>query len=230
MNIVVDSSSLISLSSSCLIKVLEKFSQENRMNFFISKKVEIESVETPLGIKRFELNAVRISKAIEEKWVEIVEPNSFIEKEARRMENTANNCFFIRKNPITLIHGGEAESLALAKQLNAKAILIDERTTRLLAENPANLRDHMQARIGEKISMDRLMVGKFQQEFSDVLFLRSSELVALAFEKKLLESELSENEKSLEACLYALKYGGCALSFNEIEEFLQHPQAQFGKV
>ncbi len=221
MNVVVDSSSLISLSSSCLIKVLEKFSQENKLNFFISKKVEMESVETPLGIKRFELNAVRISKAIDEKWVEIVEPNSFIEKESKRIESIANHCFFVKNNPITLIHAGESESLALAKQLNAKAILIDERTTRLLVENPKNLADHMQERIGEKISMNNLEIEKFRHEFSDILFFRSSELVCLAFEKKLLESELSQDEKSLEAALYALKYGGCALSFNEIEEFLQ---------
>lgn len=215
-----DSSSLISLSSSCLIKVLEKLSMQ-KMNFFIPKKVEIESVETPLRIKRFEFNAVRIKKAIDSNWVKIAEESPFLENESKRIENLANNCFFVKNRPLTLIHGGEAESLALLKQLNSKVLIIDERTTRLLIEDPKNLKNHMQSRINVKISMDDSAVEKFRQNFKGLCFFRSSELLALAFEKNLLEEEMPNSSQALEAALYALKFNGCSISFDEVQDFLR---------
>jgi hypothetical protein len=53
--------------------------------------------------------------------------------------------------------------------------------------------------------------------FSKFKILRSSELVYVAIKEGLLEFPAAK-EQSIEAALYALKYKGCAISWEEIKE------------
>ena len=64
------------------------------------------------------------------------------------------------------------------------------------------------------------IAAKLKEMFSDLEIARSVDLVALAFERKLLGKELPQSKQALEAALYAVKYAGCAVSGNEIEHFL----------
>ena len=62
--VIIDSSTLIALSGSCLFNILHRLKEKNSLDFLISEKVRKESVDTPLSINRFELNALRIREAI----------------------------------------------------------------------------------------------------------------------------------------------------------------------
>lgn len=214
--IVFDSSSIISISQNCLMNVLENLSKKTNSSFRITKAVEFESVLKPLKINRFELNALRIKKAIDSNWLKVEKE----EIDSSELENLANNIFFAENKPIKVIHAGEAETLALYKKFNAAVMIIDERTTRMLIEEPKNLVKKLRFNYRRKIKMNNTNLKKFLSVVGKIKIARSSELIAKAFDLGCFEGELENSVKSLEAALYGLKFNGCAVSLEEIEEYL----------
>jgi len=214
--LIFDSSSIISISQNCLMKVLECMSKKTNNQFVITKGVEFESVTKPLTITKFELNALRIKRAIDLNWLK-VEQN---EIDSTQIEDLANNIFFSENKPIKIIHKGEAEALALYKKLNASVLVIDERTTRMLIEEPKNLEKKLKFHYRKKIKMNQGNLKKFSSFAGKINIVRSAELIAKAFDLGCFEGELDNSNKSLEAALFALKFNGCAVSLEEIKEYL----------
>jgi len=221
MKAVMDSSSLISISETCLMDVFGNLVEKTGADFFIPKTVEEESVLRPLKIKRFELNALRIKKAIQKKWIKVAGVDSTTRGEMNLIASIANNVFFSNEKAIKLIQAGEAEALALLKNLGANLLVVDERTTRMLIEKPMALKEFMERRQGIKIKVNEKNLGKFQEMFKGIAIVRSVELIALAFERGLVAGEIEQTKQALEACLFALKYRGCAVSAKEILDFMR---------
>ena len=119
-----------------------------------------------------------------------------------------------------LIQDGEAETLALMKQLNARMLVIDERNTRMLVEDIKGLQTYLESKIG-RIIPDEKKIRQLQDLLAGIKICRSTELIALAFEQGFLDEELEKSRESLEAALYAVKFSGCAVSDREIQEFLR---------
>ncbi len=219
MKVIFDASTLISISQSCLINVLGRLNEKINAEFIIPEAVFSEAVERPISIKRFELNAIRIKKGIEEGWFSIKAVKD--QRLMGEIDALANSCFSIRGRPIRLLQLGEVEALALIKELNADALVIDERTTRMLIENPGQLEKILEARRRKNVRVEERQAKDFGKMFEGIAIVRSIELVALAYEFGLLEQELPKGQQSLEAALFALKYSGCAVSAREINLFLQ---------
>jgi len=219
MKVIFDASTLISISQSCLINVLGRLKEKMNAEFIIPEAVYSEAVERPISIKRFELNAIRIKKGVEEGWFSIKAVKD--QQIMGEIDGLANSCFSIRGRPIKLLQLGEVEALALIKELNADALVIDERTTRMLIENPKQLKKILEARRRKNVKVEERQAKDFGKMFEGMAIVRSIELVALAFEFGLLEQELPKGQQSLEAALFALKYSGCAVSAREINLFLQ---------
>lgn len=219
MRIVFDASCLISVSQTCLIDILGGLKEKTGASFFIPLTVFQEAVQRPIAIKRFELNAIRIKKAIDEGWFKVSEVED--KRLLGQISSIANNCFFIKDRPISLLQRGEIESLALVKQLKAEAFAIDERTTRMLIESPGQLQQIMQARRKIRIEQNRESAARLSEMFQGLEIVRSVELIALAEELGLLQEGLPKGKQSLEAALFAAKYSGCAVSSREIKMFLQ---------
>ncbi|MCX8190008.1 MAG: hypothetical protein N3F05_02145 [Candidatus Diapherotrites archaeon] len=216
----VDSGTLISISSSCLFEVIGKLSEQG-LNFVVSESVIRESISYPIKVKRFELNALRISAGLKKGWLKAVALDDKHTDLKRRILETANSCYYSRSGSIKIIQDGEAETMALAKMVSANAIITDERTMRMLVEDAYGLRLLLQKRRGEKIKINSELAEFFRKEFGKLLIARSAEIIALAYEIGLLEDIVGKVPKLLEASLYALKYAGCALSSEEIESFLE---------
>ncbi|MBI2508099.1 hypothetical protein HYV89_04045, partial [Candidatus Woesearchaeota archaeon] len=85
----------------------------------------------------------------------------------------------------------------------------DERTTRLLGEGPENLEELMMKKLHYKVEL----VRKNFSVFSQFKFIRSTELVYVAYKKGILRVQ---GPKVLEAALYATKFKGSSASFDEI--------------
>jgi len=219
MRFVFDSSSLISMGQTCLIEVLHALQHSTSSEFFIPESVFRETVSTPLRIKRFELNAVRIKKAVDGKWLNVEPADQGASDEIMRV---ANNCFSAKGRPVSILQRGECDALALVKKLGAGALVIDERTARMLIEAPMKLRELMESRYNEKIGAKIDNINALGGMFGGLAIVRSVDLVALAFEKGLFAEELEQNKLALEAALYATKYSGCAVSGVEIDRFLQN--------
>lgn len=219
--LVFDASSIISVSENCLMRVLKKLSFKAKGSFIIPEMVEVEVVERPLSIKRFELNALRVKKAIEEGWLKVYRDTEELKGMSERIESMTNNIFFKERKPIRLIHAGEAGSLALHKLLNASVLVIDERTTRDLLEKPGRFHERLEKNYGKKVFFDSKKLIELKKLLGRIRIVRSSELMIEAFDHGLFKDELKEDPKTIEAVLLALKFNGCAISFSEINNYLK---------
>ncbi|MFH1234667.1 MAG: hypothetical protein V1493_03580, partial [Candidatus Diapherotrites archaeon] len=219
--IVFDSSSLISLSSSCLFNAAGEMFKSLGIEAVISSGVEAESVITPINIKRLELNAIRIKHGIDSGWMRVAGLDEKGDAEILALTEKANRCFSTSQGDITIMHRGEVEALVLAEKTGAIALAVDERTARMLVEEPERLRKLLEARHECTVKKNQQLTSEISERFAGLKIVRSSEIAALAFEKGFLSKEIGEGEKALEAALYSLKYQGCALSSDEIEDFLE---------
>jgi len=217
--LIFDSSSLISISLNGLLEELKKLKKIFNGEFIITKEVKREVIDDPIKIKMYELEALKIQNLIDEGCLNMPEKIGIQDKEITnlmfKLMNSANTMFVGNGNEIQLIHQGEASCLALSKLMNERKIknvlAIDERTTRMLVEKPGNLKELLEKKLHAKI---KLRESNFQQ-FKGFKIIRSTELMYLAYKNNLIRWE---GKEILDALLYALKFKGCAISSEEIEE------------
>ena len=217
-SIVCDSSSLLSLSDSCLLWLLSDMVGCFKGYFIISRTVEQESVSRPLEMKSHTLGAIRVKKLLLDDVIKVVEtPNS------RRLTSEllafGNSIFSIGGRPLRLIHEGETQTLAIAIDLGLKNIMIDERTTRMLVEAPLEMKTHMEGEFQKKIELNERNLDRFLEMTGKLNLFRSTELAIVAYEKGLFSDYGEMEKRAIEATLYGLKFAGCGISFSEIEEF-----------
>ncbi|MFH1521254.1 MAG: hypothetical protein ABID61_06420 [Candidatus Micrarchaeota archaeon] len=219
-DVLCDSGVLISLTAGCLDSLVRFFAEKYNVRFIIPPSVEYETVTRPLhsNLRKYLFSAIRIKDAIADGVVVVVDAK--IETETRRLMNAANNMFYIKGKPVRLIHYGESEVLALAKETGVETILIDERTTRLLIEGPFKLKGHLEKEFQVNVMINKNSFRELAATVSSLDALRSSELVMLAYEKGYFKSFQKLQKEALEAALYKMKYAGCSISFEEITEYL----------
>ncbi len=219
--LVLDASTLISLSGSCLFYVLRDLKMKKGLQPVIPRAVERESVSRPMSIKRFELSAVRIAHAIDEGWLEVVDlPGEAVSK-CRELGEKANRIFYSRHGDIALLQRGEIEGIVLLEHLGSNLFAVDERNTAMLFENPLRLRKLMEKRHHSKIFCRKDVLQQFRSLLPSAVLVRSSEIVAFAYGSGFLNAELGTGKKALEAALYSLKFMGCAVSIREIDNYVR---------
>lgn len=217
--IIFDSGTLISFTMAGIVPELRELKKIFNGKFIITPEVKIELVDKPMNNKRFELEAMKIQQLLDDKILELPDAigvkDSEIKGETNAILDVANGLFTTKRGPVKLIHFGETSCLALSKILNKKkienVIAVDERTTRLLGEKPENLKKLMERRLHAKIDAKEENY-KFFQEFK---FIRSTELIYVAYKKDLVRFKKGP---VLDALLYALKFKGAAISGEEISE------------
>ena len=217
--LIFDSGSLISLSINGLLEELKKLKKIFNGEFIITKEVKKEVVDNPIKIKMYELEALKIQNLIDEGCLNMPDKIGITDKEITnlmfKLMNFANTMFIGNGNEIQLIQQGETSCLALSKILNEKKIknvlVVDERTTRMLVEKPENLKELLEKKMHTNV---KLKESNFK-EFNGFKIIRSTELIYIAYKKGLINLR---GKEVLDALLYALKFKGCAISSEEIEE------------
>ena len=221
MKMVMDSSTLISVSSNCFMNVFNRYCKKNNIKPIITPAVYSESISRPWHIKRFELNAVRIKDAVDSGLIAVAVINKQIAFDSQRLMDLANSVASLKQRNLKIFHRGEAEAVALAKNISARVLAVDERTTRTLIEAPQSMQSFLTRRYRGDVVVSQEKAREFQEEVSDLLILRSTELFALAHADDCFPPDMKTTPKALEAALYAAKFGGCAISFKEIQEHLK---------
>jgi len=217
--IIFDSGALISFSMNGITDILRKLKEKFSGKFLITSEVKQEVVDTPIKIKRFELEALKIKQLLDEGVLEMSSSmgikDSDVTKRMNEIKNIANTSFSGRGRDINLLHIGESSCLALSRMLTEKGvrniIAIDERTTRLLVEKPENLKRIFEEKMNTKVTIK----NQNFKTFSGIKIVRSTELAYVAYKKGLVNLK---NGNVLDALLYALKLKGAAISREEIEE------------
>lgn len=217
--LIFDSGALINLSMNGLLYILEELKKNFNGKFIITPQVKYEILERPLGIQRFELGALQIDNLLKNGTLEMSSSlgvsDEIIKERTREIMNDANHLVHSGNNWIEIVSDAEISCLALSDELNTKKIesiiAIDERTTRILCENPQSLEKIMSEKLRQRVQVDI----NTSKKFADYRFIRSSEIVFVAYKKGALKLK---GPKVLEAALYATKFKGAAISFEEIEE------------
>ncbi|PIN94891.1 hypothetical protein COU53_01910 [Candidatus Pacearchaeota archaeon CG10_big_fil_rev_8_21_14_0_10_30_48] len=215
--IIFDSGTLITLSMNDLLEMLRELKKKFGGKFIITKEVENEIVTKPMKIKRFKLGAMRLKKLIEDKTLEFPDALGISQNEISKIASSilkdANAMFIAQKRPVHIIDLGEASIMALSKLLRnkkiANLIAMDERTTRMLCEKPQNL----ERLLSKKLHMKVIQQKQGNRDFYRGDFIRSTELIFVAYKKGILP----KNKDLLDAMLYAAKFKGAAISSDEIK-------------
>ena len=218
--LIFDASSLISIAMNGLLLKLEKLKKISNAKFIIPQEVNHEIIERPMNIKRFELEALQLNQLVKKGILEFPSSlgikNTEISQKTKEIMNKANQTFIENnQKEIHLIDSGESACLALGKILNEKLIenvlVIDERTTRMLCEKPENLRKLLQKKLHRKINIKKENLSYFK----NFKITRSAELMYLAYKKGFFEIT---DKRIVDAFLYGLRFKGCSISTEEIEE------------
>jgi len=216
--LIFDAGPIISLTMSGILDVLEKLKKEFRGEFILTPSVHREVVEKPMKIKKYMLEAMLVKSMISRgvftpsrKYVS----DGRLEAETRKILKLANGILRSKQSgeKIKIIHEGEASCLAFSRICGAENVLVvDERTTRVLTEAPQKLQEMIERKVHSPLEMDKALVGKF----SGFKFIRSAELLFVAFKKGLIP--FGKDRQALGALLYGVKFKGTAISSGEIEE------------
>jgi len=217
--LIFDSGPLINLTTNGLLDVFKELAEKFQGEFIITNSVKYETIEHPINIRRFEWGAIRIDHLLQDEIIRLPEDAELevnlknLAKKTSEIMDSANNALMIEGKPLHLIEKGEAETIALSLLLTeqgiSNAVVIDERTARMICEDPESLRKLMEEKLESKITMK----AENLQQFKKVEVIRSTELMFIANKKGLIDG----NKESLEAVLYALKFGGCSISEKEVQ-------------
>jgi len=138
-----DAGPLITLIMSRQIDLLPALKKKFNGEFYITPAVHLELVERPLSIRRFSLEALEVEKLIREGVLNVYElvPSGKVNE----LINLANHSFFINGKSLDILQSGEMESIVSALQEDSP-IVMDERTLRLLIENPTEMKSLLEKR------------------------------------------------------------------------------------
>lgn len=221
-SLVFDSSTIITLVTNNLLWILKPLKEKFNGEFFITEEVKKELVDVPLKTKRFKFEAITILDFLTEGKIKLAKED--ISKRTDKLLFLANHIFKAKDNWIRIVHRGEVEALALASHLEADAFVVDERTLRLLIENPKRLAKLLNKKLHTRIDYDLRNLRDFQKEIGKMNVLRSVDLMVLAYETGLLDKYINKEElrKSLlEGVLWGVKLKGCSVSVKEINEIIK---------
>ena len=213
--IVCDSGPLISFSDTCLINVLG-FLSKRGAEFLIPRSVEQEIVSTPLKIRRYAFSAVRLHKAIDDGVLKVVDVDNLL---VDRIMRAANGVFSVRGNALKILHAGEVAALAACKKYNCEALVIDEKTTRLLIEDPALLQEKISDEYHARVAVNSKNLAEFNALTKGVQILRSTDLAAVAAKKGYFTSFGKHSQQAFQTSIYALKQAGCSVSEKEVSDY-----------
>lgn len=220
--IVFDSGPLISLALNSMLDIIQKLKTKYKGSFYITSAVRREIIEIPMKSKRFGFEALQMKRLLNKNHLEMFDTGVYSE-ETDIITGLANNIFFINEKNLNILNKGELECLMLAKNLNAEALVVDERTTRLLLENPYRLHKYLEKKFHAKIRINKENLKEFERHFSTLKIIRSVELALVAVDKGFFNDFLllDKKFKVVEAILWALKLNGCAVSEKEIKKYVK---------
>ena len=215
-----DAGPVITLVTSRLAWLLPLLKKQFNGTFYITPAVKFELIDRPLTVKRFEFEALEVSKMIKEGIMQVYD--KVPKKRVEELQTLANSSFSIKEKNMDILQSGELESLACTLETNADAIVMDERTLRLFIENSGELKNLLQTRFQSSVAADTQKMKQFVQAARGVTIIRSIELVGVAYRMGLLKEYVPAGKEGrdilVDSVLWATRFNGCAVTEHEIDE------------
>jgi predicted nucleic acid-binding protein len=213
--VIFDAGSVISLTMNGLLGILEKLKEGFDGEFILTPQVKNELVDKPSKIKKYEFESIQVKALIKKgvfKMSSKIVSDSNLRREINKIIKISNSAYVAFHEKVKIIQEGETSCLAFAKLCGADNVIVtDERTVRLLTEKPENISRLMENKMHTKVSFNKKEI----KYFSGFRFIRSAELLYVAYKKGLFEYK---DSNLLGALLYAVKFKGAAISSDEISE------------
>ncbi|MFT4297882.1 MAG: hypothetical protein ACMXX5_01690, partial [Candidatus Woesearchaeota archaeon] len=190
--------------------------------FYIPSAVKEELIDTPSKSKKYAFEALRVGQLIKNGYLKVYDTSKY-STETEIITNMANTIFYRGNTPLQILNKGELDSLVLLKNIDAEAVVVDERTTRLLLENPHRLHKMLERKQRSKITMDKKKLSEFSKHFVSVRIIRSVELALIGIDRGFFKEMSSFETKQgiVKSLLWALKLNGCAISEREIRSLIK---------
>ena len=224
-NIIFDAGPIISLTTNNLLWVLGELKKKFNGSFVMSIGVKRELVDRPLGTRRFKFEALQVQSLIEKKVVVVIEEEA-VTKKARELSDLANSVLSAHGKNIKIAQVGEMETLAAAILYKADAVVVDERITRTLLENPAGLRRLMEKRLHMQLKVNEKALHDFEEATRHITLIRSIELITVAFELGILDKFIVDipnaRRELLESILWGVKLNGASVTEDEINTIVKN--------
>ncbi len=219
-----DAGPVISLSTTNLLWILPQMKSIFDGNFYIASSVRRELIDVPFHSKKFKFEAMQVMKAVNDGVLEIV-PSEKTMALKNELLFLANNSFFAGNSPIHIVHDGEIDSIAGAVVMGSDAVVIDERTTRLIIEDWKSLQFLLHRKLHTRIDVRLENLKKFLEKIKSVRIIRSAEIAVVAYEKGVLKDYLPRvkdaKRELLDGVLWGIKLNGCSISRDEIEKIVR---------
>jgi hypothetical protein len=222
--IIFDAGPFISLTLNNLLNLVKPLEKKFNGAFYISKAVRGELVEKPITTKKFEFEALQVLNYIEKGIIKVID-NKEIDDKSVKLLDLANHIFKAKDNFMQVVHYGEISAVAACLYLDSNVLVVDERTLRLLIEDPKKLKNILEHKLHTRIEVNSENLKRFTEEVKNIKLIRSIELVTLAYEFGLLEQYVPNrpdgNKILLESVLWGVKLDGCSVSKREIEQIMR---------
>jgi hypothetical protein len=221
--LIFDSGPIISMAMNNLLWLLKKLKAEFKGDFYITPAVKEEVVDRPLNSKRFKYEAMQVMKELKEGTISVYN-NEQLRNKTLDLLTMANNIFFVENNNMKIVQYAEMEVLAACILSNSNAIVIDERTTRLLVENPDGIKNILENKLHSKVFVKKENLEKFSALVKGIKVIRSLELVIIAYEKGFFNEYIpnikNPGKNLLDGLLWGVKLNGCSVTADEIEKII----------
>lgn len=220
-SIVFDSGPIINMAMNNLLWLLEPLKKQFKGTFFVGHKVKEELVDYPLhNTQKFRFEALQTLRLFDDGILEAY-PKEHAEL-ANKLLTLFNSVFHVKSNPLNIVHAGETEAIAIALSTGNNVVVIDERTVRLIIENPQIMARILEKKLHSKVKTDYAILGDIKRLTKELKIIRSVELVIFAFEQGLLDkylpTSINQPKKTLlDAVVWGLKLNGCSMTLKEMD-------------
>lgn len=224
-SLIFDTGPIISLVTNNLLWILRPLKEKFNGEFYITPKVKNELIDKSLITKRFKFEAISILEYIKDGTLRIIDKTI---PKTELLLNLANSIYQAREKNMEIVSKGEIEALALTSELKASALVIDERTTRMLLEDPNALTKILSNKLHTPVNMNKNNFKKFESEINGINIIRSAELLTIAYELGIFNKYLTNgiNKKILlDGLLWGTKLRGCSISEQEINDIMKLEKA-----
>ncbi len=228
-SLIFDTGPIISLTLNNLLWLIEPLQKRFDGDFFITRAVYKELIERPLNTKKYKFEALQVLPLISRGIIKTLEDKT-ISDEAKELLDIANTTFSAHGNWIKIVHPGEIEVIAAAIKKGSQAIVIDERTTRDLIENPKLIEKRLRRKLHTNISTNKENLRSISKRLKGLRVIRSFELAKVAYDLGLLDRYMLKDENEivpdlrkavLEGVLWAVKLSGCSVRGEDITQVLK---------
>ena len=217
-SLVFDASTVITLAMNNMLWLIKPLRKQFKGEFYVSDSVKKEILINPMKSKKFRLEAIQVKQILDAGDLKV---RSFTDG-IIEIEDLVNHLYKARGKWLRIMHAGEIGAMILARNIQADALVVDERTTRVLIENPDWLAEILSKKMHTPVKIHYGNMDKFKRWLGKLKVLRSVELGVAAYELGLLDIYKIENKKDvLYAYLWAVKLRGCSVSETEIDDVLK---------